>query len=68
MKMSCQIVALLVRKEPPRVDSIALVKTLEKSKIKPHVIQPIAHHNTDYAIMAPTLFLCVIKICLHDTT
>lgn len=67
MEMSCQIAALPVRKEPPRVDSITRLKTLEKSKIKPHIIQPTAHHNTDYVTMATTLFLYVIKICLLDT-
>jgi hypothetical protein len=67
MEMSCQIAALPVRKEPPRTDSIDSLNTLKKSKIKPHIIQPIAYHITDYAIVAPTLFLCVIKIYLLDT-
>jgi hypothetical protein len=67
MEMSCQIAALSVRKEPPRVHSTASLKALEKSKIKPHIIQPIAHHITEYTIVAPALFLQVIKICLLDT-
>jgi hypothetical protein len=67
MEISCQVAALPVRKEPTRVDSIASLNTLEKSKIKPHIIEPIASHITDYVIMAPTLFLYVIKICLLDT-